>query len=57
WAPPNRDLLVYFDSWEELQAIAGGGGWEGVRAKVRAWAGRHVNATLQQWSELLVGDG
>jgi len=54
WTQANRDLLVYFDSWEELQALAREADFAGARETVRAWSGRHVNATLRQWSELLL---
>jgi hypothetical protein len=56
WAPQNAEMLVFFDSWEDLRQIAAGRSvdWEQHRAKVRAIMRLRTASTIRQWHRLLL---
>jgi len=55
WAPQNSEMLVYFDSWDDLRQIARVRSldWERHRAKVRAIMRQRIVSTARQWRRLL----
>jgi hypothetical protein len=55
WAPQNSEMLVYFDSWDDLRQIATvrSNDWEKHRAKVRAIMRQRIVSTARQWRRLL----
>jgi len=59
WAPQNAEMLVFFDSWEDLREIANVSSedWEQHRAKVRAIMRLRTTSTLRQWRRLLLPPG
>ncbi len=52
YAPEHEELLVRFDSLEELPALLRDTDLEPVRERMRAFAERHTVRTLAAWSEL-----
>ena len=51
YAPEHRNVLAYFDSWSELQALAAAD-LTARREGIAAFCEEHTRRTLAQWSEI-----
>ena len=48
----HRDILVYFDSWEELQHKVATTDYASMRKKIKKFAQYHRNKMLSQWQTI-----
>ncbi len=52
YAPENRDLFVYFDSWSDLKEKVATLDYEKKRTEILLRAQQHRSRTLTQWNEV-----
>jgi len=48
----NRDYLIYFNSWEDLQYKIKNTDYEYMRKKIRAFGKKHRETMLQRWKKV-----
>ena len=53
WAPDNADVLVHFDSWDDLKYLVKNTDWEHQRTHIRKHMANHTAYTLDRWRQLL----
>ena len=55
WSPRNSELLVFFDSWDELVRIASvsSAEWDTHRERVRMTMRRRTEDVVRKWRQLL----
>ncbi len=51
----NSDVLVYFDSWNDLVEKINNTDFRAQREKIKAWGEKHTTNTLQQWENVFDG--